>query len=130
LDNIIQTLEEETVPVYKKPEAFKFTPENPVEKHFHDHDETWIITRGKCNAYAIDREGKREDFVLEAGDIWMVETGVEHGCDPCEGGVDIFPFPGTIPEGSHQPGHYYMEKERYMPTLRVEKTPIDRYPEE
>ncbi len=118
------------MPVYKKYQPFHFTKESPVEKHFHDHDETWVITKGSCKAYSIDRDGTRSDFILEAGDIWMVEAGVEHGCDPGEEGVDIFPFPGTIPEGSHEPGHYYMEKERYMPTLKLAKEPIDRYPEE
>ncbi|HPO10908.1 MAG TPA: hypothetical protein PLZ55_19675 [bacterium] len=118
------------MPVYKNPQPNHFTRENPVEKHFHDHDETWIIMGGKANAYRIDRDGTRSEFLLEKGDIWMVEAGIEHGCDPIgEEGVDIFPFPGTIPEGSHKPGHYYMEQEHYMPTLKVEKTPIDRYRE-
>jgi len=65
--------------------------------------------------------------VLNAGDIWMIEAGIEHGCDPIDPEVLIFPFAGTIPEGSHAPGHYYMEKENYMPTLKVVKTPIERY---
>ncbi|MBN1348059.1 cupin domain-containing protein [candidate division KSB1 bacterium] len=115
------------MPLYKQPKAFHFTPENPVEKHFHDHDETWIITSGKARAYMIDRDGKHAEFTIEAGDIWMVEAGVEHGCDPEESGIDIFPFPGTIPVGSHDPGHYYMEKEQYLPTLVVKKSPLDRY---
>lgn len=118
------------MPVYRKVEAFHFSPEIPVEKHFHDHDETWLIKKGKCNAYMIDREGERSEFELEEGDVWMVEAGVEHGCDPVGEGVWIFPFPGTLPEGSHEPGHYYMEQENYMPTLKVEKAKIDRYPTE
>lgn len=115
------------MPVYRNPKPIHFTPKNPVEKHFHDHDETWIITAGRARALMVDRDGKREEFDLAAGDIWMVEAGVEHGCDPYEEGVDIFPFPGTIPRGSHKPGHYYLEKEGYLPTLVVEKQPLDRY---
>ena len=115
------------MPVFKQFKAIHFTPDNPVEKHFHDFDETWIITAGKCNAYMVGRDGKREEFVLEAGDIWMTEAGVEHGCDPCEGGVDIFPFSGTKPEGDVGRGHLYMEEHNYMPTLKLVKTPIDRY---
>jgi hypothetical protein len=118
------------MPVYKQPKPIRFTPEKPVEKHFHDHDETWIVMAGKCKAYMIDRDGRQSDFILEAGDIWMVEAGVEHGCGPLDGGCEIFPFPGTIPEGSHKPGHYYMEKERYMPTLIVRKDRTDRYGQE
>jgi hypothetical protein len=38
-----------------------------------------------------------------------------------------FPIPGTIPEGSQKPGHYYMEREGYLPTLVVRRTPIGRY---
>jgi hypothetical protein len=117
------------MPVFKKPQPGKFVPEHPVEKHFHDHDETWIMMGGRCKAYLIDRDGKKEEFLLEEGDIWMVEAGVEHGCDPLDEGCLIFPFAGTIPEGSHKPGHYYMEKEGYMPTLHVEKIAISRYPE-
>ena len=119
------------MPVYKKPAPIHFTTDRPVEKHFHDHDETWIVMGGKCRAFMIDRDGEESEFILEEGDIWMVETGIEHGCDPLgEEGVRIFPFSGTIPEGSHQPGHYYMEKEGYMPTLKVEKTPAERYGQE
>ena len=83
---------------------------------------------GKAKAYMVDREGNKSEFMLEQGDVWMVEAGIEHGCDPIgDEGVLIFPFPGTLPEGSHEPGHYYMEEEHYMPTLKVEKNPIDRY---
>ncbi len=114
--------------LYKSVKPHRFTSGNPVEKHFHDHDETWFIMGGKARAFMVDRSGERSEFVLEQGDIWMVEAGVEHGCVPI-GEVLIFPVTGTIPEGSHKPGHYYMEKERYMPTLRVEKKPLNRYPE-
>lgn len=96
--------------VYTNPEPLRFT--SHVEKHFHDHDETWFIMGGKAKALMIDRSGKRSEFLLEKGDIWMVEAGVEHGCDPI-GEVLIFPVPGTLPEGSHTPGHYDMEKEKY-----------------
>ncbi|MCG3199984.1 MAG: hypothetical protein HUU16_06315 [Candidatus Omnitrophica bacterium] len=115
------------MPVYKKPQPGRFTPVHPVEKHFHDHDETWIIMGGKCKAFMVARDGGKEEFILEEGDIWMVEAGVEHGCEILTEECLIFPFPGTIPEGSHQPGHYYMEKEGYMPTLQVAKAPLDRY---
>lgn len=116
------------MPFFKQPQGFRFDATRPVEKHFHDHDETWIVMGGRGNAYMIDRDGERSDFVIEKGDIWMIEAGIEHGCDPIdEAGCTIFPFSGTIPVGSHSPGHYYMEKEKYMPTLKVEKTPIDRY---
>lgn len=118
------------MPVYRQPRALHFAPGTEVEKHFHDHDETWLVTRGSCRAYQVDRDGRREEFDLHAGDVWMIEAGVEHGCIPAaQGGVDIFPFPGTIPAGAHRPGHYSMEQERYLPTLRVEKTPLARYPE-
>ena len=119
------------MPFYHQPKAHHFTAEHPVEMHFHDYDETWIMTAGRAKAFMIDREGERHEFDIAAGDIWMVEAGIEHGCDPDpETGVDIFPFSGTIPEGSHTPGHYYMEKEGYMPTLVVNKTPIARYAKE
>ena len=115
------------MPVYKNPKPLRFTPDTPVEMHFHDHDETWIMMGGSARAFMVDRDGKRSEFILECGDIWMVEAGVEHGCDPVDDEVLIFPFSGTIPEGSHKPGHYYMEKECYMPTLHVEKKPCSRY---
>ncbi len=115
------------MPLFKQPKGFLFTKEHPVEKHFHDHDETWIIMDGRATAFMVDRDGRRVEFLIEKGDIWMVEAGVEHGCSPFDEGVVIFPFSGTIPVGSHKPGHYYMEKEGYLPTLKVEKQPIDRY---
>jgi hypothetical protein len=110
--------------VYKNPQPLRFT--EPVELHFHDHDETWFIMGGRAKAQMVDRDGTRSEFVLEKGDIWMVEAGVEHGCVP-EDEILIFPVSGTRPVGSHAPGHYSMEKERYMPTLRVTKEPCNRY---
>jgi hypothetical protein len=117
------------MPVYKNPKPIRFTQETPVEKHFHDHDETWVIMGGACRAFMVDRDGCSSEFELRTGDIWMVEAGVEHGCTPL-GEVLIFPFPGTLPQGSHQPGHYYMEQEGYMPLLVVQKTPLTRCVEE
>ena len=114
------------MPVYKKPQPFRFTRERPVEMHFHDSDETWIMMGGKAMAHMVDREGNPSDFELEEGDIWMVEAGIEHGCDPITDEVLIFPFMGTLPEGSHTPGHYYFEKENYMPTLVLRKDPLQR----
>ena len=51
------------------------------ERHFHDHDETWIILEGKGTAYWIDPIGNREEFEPEAGDVWMIPAGYEHGTD-------------------------------------------------
>ena len=114
------------MPFYEQPQAHHFTVENPVEMHFHDFDETWIMTAGSARAHMIDRDGVASSFDIKAGDIWMVEAGIQHGCDPDpETGVHIFPFFGSIPEGSHEPGHYYMEREGYMPTLTLQKTPLD-----
>ncbi len=116
------------MPVFKKPKPIHHGKDNPVEKHFHDHDETWVILGGEAKAFMIDREGYRSEFVLQAGDIWMIEAGVEHGLDAVDdAGVDLFAFAGTIPEGAHRPGHYHMEDENYMPTLQVIKKPINRY---
>ncbi|MBU7004981.1 MAG: hypothetical protein HXS50_05400, partial [Theionarchaea archaeon] len=84
---------------------------------------------GRAKAFMVDRSGEEKEFMLEDGDIWMVEAGVEHGCDPLDE-ILIFPVAGTIPDGSHPPGHYYMRKERYLPTLKVVKEPCNRYPEE
>lgn len=114
------------MPVFKKPAGFLFEESTPVEMHFHDEDETWVIQAGSCRARMVDREGEETIFALEAGDIWMVEAGVMHGCKPHEGGCRIFPFFGTIPEGSHEPGHYYMHKEGYMPTLAVKREAVAR----
>jgi 2-desacetyl-2-hydroxyethyl bacteriochlorophyllide A dehydrogenase len=103
------------------------------EKHFHDHDETWLILQGKGTGYSIDRSGKREEFELEAGDVWMVPVGYEHGSDGFkETGKNSDDFTiavlnGTEPEGSHKPGHYYVEKEGYIPSFKLKKSSTDRY---
>ena len=75
------------------------------------------MTKNKSKAHASKKD--KNSIVKKAhhhGDLRaaLVEAGVEHGCDPYEEGVKIFPFPGTFPEGSHELGHYYMEKEKYM----------------
>lgn len=113
--------------IYKNPQPHYWKPGEEVEKHFHDHDETWVIMDGSARAYMIAPNGQYHEFILEKGDIWMVEAGVEHGCVALENGVAIFPFPGTIPEGAQPYGHYYMEREGYIPRLKVERVPTDRY---
>ena len=113
--------------LYRKPQPLRFTPASPVEMHFHDHDETWIMMGGKGIATMIDRDGETTEFEIEDGDIWMVEAGVEHGVMPTTDELLIFPFNGTVPMGSHEPGHYYMEKEQYMPVMCVVKVPLGEY---
>ena len=103
------------------------------EKHFHDHDETWLVLRGRGTGYWIDRAGKREDVELEAGDVWMIPVGYEHGSDGFRDtgeNSDDFTLAvvnGTQAEGCHKPGHYYVEKEGYIPSFELVKTPTDRY---
>ncbi len=98
------------------------------EKHFHDHDETWLILAGRGTGYWIDRAGARQDFELEAGDVWMVPAGFEHGSDgPNSEDFRIAVFNGTLPEGCHRPGHYYVEHEGYIPELHLVRRPRGRY---
>lgn len=103
------------------------------EKHFHDHDETWVIQKGKGTGYWIDFGGKREEIALEEGDVWMIPAGYEHGSegfkDTGKNSEDftICVFNGTEPAGCHKPGHYYVEKEGYLPSFELKKTPTDRY---
>lgn len=111
--------------LYRKPDPYRFTPESPVEMHFHDHDETWIVMGGKGRATMVDQFGKRSEFDIEEGDIWMVEAGVEHGVMPTTDELLIFPFNGSLPAGSHEPGHYYRDREGYVPFLCVAKLPLD-----
>ena len=85
------------------------------EKHFHDHDETWLILKGSGTGFWIDHDGNREDFILEAGDVWMIPAGFEHGSD------------GTKAPGCHEHAHYCIEQEGYIPSLKLVKTPTDRY---
>ncbi|MCC5875618.1 MAG: cupin domain-containing protein [Candidatus Sumerlaeia bacterium] len=99
------------------------------EKHFHDYDETWLILKGKGNGYWIDHQGQRVDFELEGGDVWMIPAGYEHGSDgPNSDDFEITVFLGTMPTGSHAPGHYYVERERYIPILKLARIPTERYP--
>ncbi len=98
------------------------------EKHFHDFDETWIITKGKGIGFWIDHEGNREEFELDAGDVWMIPAGYEHGSVDCNSqDFEIATFIGTRPPGSHEPKHYYVEEEEYIPTLQLVKIPTERY---
>ena len=97
------------------------------EQHFHDHDETWLILAGQGSAFLIDHDGRRDDVQLRAGDVLMIPAGYEHGSQ----GPNTFAMTavnGTLAEGAHQPGHYYVERERYISTLRLERRPSDRYP--
>lgn len=103
------------------------------EKHFHDSDETWVILKGRGTSYWINHAGNREEFELAAGDVWMIPAGFEHGSDGIgDSGVnsedfEINAFLGTEAPGSHEFGHYYVEKEGYLPSLRLVKTATDRY---
>ncbi len=103
-------------------------PVTDVEKHFHDYDETWLVLGGRGTSYWITHDGRREEFVLEEGDVWMIPAGYEHGSDgPNSPDFKLAVFNGTLPPGSQPPGHYYMEKEGYIPSLELRKTPTDRY---
>ncbi|MBT5873216.1 MAG: hypothetical protein HOH43_07330 [Candidatus Latescibacteria bacterium] len=98
------------------------------EKHFHDHDETWLILSGNGTGYWLDPQGHREEFYLESGDVWMVPAGYEHGSlGPNSPDFSISVVNGTLPQECHSPGHYYMEREGYIPSLKLEKLPTDRY---
>lgn len=97
------------------------------EKHFHDHDETWLILAGRGTAYVIDHDGRREDIALQAGDVLMIPAGCEHGSD----GPNTFAMNaviGTLAPGAHPPGHYYVEESGYLPSLSLVRTPSERYP--
>lgn len=98
------------------------------EKHFHDYDETWLILKGRGNGYWLDHAGNREDFELEAGDVWMIPAGYEHGSEgPNSEDFTISGFNGTQSPGSHPPKHYYVEEEGYIPSLQLVKHPTRRY---
>ena len=98
------------------------------EKHFHDHDETWIILKGKGIGFWINHTGNREEFELEAGDVWMIPAGYEHGSVDCNSDdFNIAAFNGTYAPGAHKPKHYYIEEEGYISTLQLAKIPTSRY---
>ncbi len=40
-----------------------------TEKHFHDHDETWLILSGQGRAYWIDHAGQRTDRLAAAAPV-------------------------------------------------------------
>lgn len=70
------------------------------------------------------------DFELEAGDAGMAPAGFEHGSDgPDSEDFRIVVFNGTLPEDSHPPGHYHVEREGYIPELQLVRRPTDRYPD-
>ena len=104
-----------------------------LEKHFHDHDEVWLILAGRGTAYWIDADGRREDFELETGDVLVVPAGFEHGSEGfSETGENSSDFTvavciGTRPAGAHEFGHYFMEEEEYIPSLELKRTPTERY---
>ena len=98
------------------------------EKHFHDHDETWLILKGRGNGYWLDHDGNREEFDLEEGDVWMIPAGYEHGSEgPNSEDFTISVFIGTQAPGSHPPKHYYLEEEGYIPSFQLIKHPTERY---
>ncbi len=98
-----------------------------VEKHFHDHDEIWLILEGRGTGYWIDPAGERTDFDLEAGDVILMPAGWEHGSDGPNEGLRAAVVFGTQAPGCHRPGHYYMEQEGYIPRLVLVKDPAQRY---
>ncbi|MFC4776326.1 zinc-binding dehydrogenase [Paenibacillus sp. GCM10023252] len=115
------------MPLYEQKMINGFTLPQ-CEKHFHDHDETWLIIGGQGTGYYIDHSGIRADFNLQAGDAWLIPAGYEHGSDgPNSADFIISVFNGTMPAGAHKPGHYYVEEEGYVPQLELRKVPSERY---
>ena len=58
----------------------------------------------------------------------MIPAGFEHGCAGTNSeDFTISVFDGTKPPGCHVHAHYYIENEGYIPSLKLFKTPTDRY---
>lgn len=116
------------MPIIRKGQNIHITtPANPIEKHFHDHDETWVVLKGEARCFSVDRDGNRDEFILKEGDIWMIEVGTEHGATPITPEFKLIYIYGTAPEGAKGPGHYYMEDEGYIPGYKLIKKKTDRY---
>jgi hypothetical protein len=99
------------------------------EKHFHDHDEIWLIQKGKGKGYWIDYYGQRVEFILEPGDVWLIPVGYEHGLsEDASPDFRIWAIIGTQPPNAQgEWGHYYMEKSGYIPSFELRKTQTGRY---
>ncbi len=112
------------MPVYKRGQSVAtFTPEHPVERHFHDCDETWVIIEGTAQARLTTPSGKVDEFVLEAGDIWMIYAGEDHEAMPLTPVFKLVGISGTLPPDARET-HLYKEHEGYVPSLQLVKTPI------
>ena len=114
------------MPLIKKGQnVLTFTPSNPIERHFHNHDEAWIVLEGRATAKLTTKEGSTE-FVLEPGDVWMIEIGEEHEAVPIDEVFKIMYIHGTTTEGVRAGEHLYKEKEKgkYEPSFRLVKAPI------
>jgi mannose-6-phosphate isomerase-like protein (cupin superfamily) len=71
---------------------------------------------GRGRSFSIDHADSREEFELEAGDVWLIPAGFEHGLVLSTGvDLELAVFIGTRVDGSHEPGHYYVEEQRDKP---------------
>ena len=66
----------------KRGPSTTFTPEKPVERHFHEFDEAWVVIEGRARAVVRERDGSERDFVLQPGDVWMIHAGNVPTVDP------------------------------------------------
>jgi len=54
--------------------SFQFRPEKPLEYHYHDYNEYWIVYRGSAT---VQLPG--EEIVVKAGQVLANPVGWEHG---------------------------------------------------
>jgi len=77
-----------------------------VEKHFHDHAETWVVPAGRGTAWTVGHDGQQDELRLEAGDAWMTPAGTEPWSGPDAADFRLVVFPGIIPDGCHVEGSH------------------------
>lgn len=66
------------MPVFKKPEPLRFTPDNPVEMHFHDSDETWIMMGGKAIAHMVEMIEPMVSHVVSVAEALKIYDMLAH----------------------------------------------------
>lgn len=83
--------------------AFQFRPDKPLEEHYHDYNEYWLIYRGHFEAL-LDGEA----IPMRPGDMLATGIGHEHGMRPLTETVEGVGFETALRPGGRA-GHLHRD---------------------
>ncbi|AUX09632.1 cupin domain containing protein [Halalkaliarchaeum desulfuricum] len=83
-------------------QEFRIEPGKDVPTHSHPHEQAGYLVRGELTFVVGEKNGEREEIVLQEGDSYVLPGGEPHAVsndgDETAVGIDVFAPPRTDPD--------------------------------